>query len=269
MLDLEKYPILDKFYLEEPFLTPKTFLENDSENIKRKQLLKDRKIETAIIIFASNELKEKILSDSEHFFSLSVGSGKMPVVIYKNCIVTFATIGGAHSAATVEEFSYFGIKNFLVVGSCGLLDNSISSSFALIVEKAIRDEGTSYHYLEPSLTVDTDKYLSELLEKTLSKNQIESKFVTTWTTDAFYRETKSLIEKRKRQGASVVEMESASFAAACKKYDLRFAQLLYFTDGHSENQWEIKIEKENKKSTIEKLFNICVEVAKEIKWKKN
>ena len=60
----------------------------------------------------------------------------------------------------------------------------------------------------------------------------------TWTTDAFYRETKEMVEKRRAEGCRMVEMETAGFYAVAKHYGLQLAQLLYAGDDVSGEAWD-------------------------------
>lgn len=256
-------PILDKFLEEEPFLTPDTFLSKDPENLVRKQLLASKGIDTCILLFCSNQdLKARLQAKSEVFFELGTGSGHENVLVYDNKVLLFfAQIGGPQAVADIEELGYFGIKKFLCAGSCGLVTKQ-ENDMLFLVEKAIRDEGASYHYLKPSLYVETDASLTEKLSAMLSLQHFAHKKVITWTTDAFYRESKSLIERRIQQGATTVEMECASYAAVCKRKGLSFAQILYSSDAHSEDgQWAWHIDKERKKTILEKLFDVCLLVA--------
>lgn len=83
----------------------------------------------------------------------------------------------------------------------------------IIPVAAVRDEGVSYHYLEPSREVECNKEAVQIV--TSSLEQMEVPFTTgkTWTTDAFYRETPDMIELRRNEGCITVEMEAAAFFA--------------------------------------------------------
>lgn len=63
---------------------------------------------------------------------------------------------------------------------------------------ALRQEGTSYHYLPPSREVQLDSRAITAIEKTLSERGLGYKKCKTWTTDGFYRETKEMVDYRKR-----------------------------------------------------------------------
>ena len=133
------------------------------------------------------------------------------------------------------------------------------------MSKAIRDEGLSYHYMEPSLFVETDKELNELVENELQKKNIVFEEGITWTTDAFYRETKSRIEIRKQEGAVAVEMECAGMAAVSKFRNTQFSQILYFSDIVNQDAWSgFLVERRSIKDVVNK---IAVDIAMKINGK--
>jgi uridine phosphorylase len=161
----------------------------------------------------------------------------LPQYIYKDSIVvSYAPLGSAAAGGLLEELLVFGIKKVIACGSSGLIGEHASGNF-LLVNKAIRDEGLSYHYLEPSTYVETSKELNDSIKIELDKLNLKYQEGITWTTDAFFRETKSRIEIRKKEGAIAVEMECAGLAAVAKYRNIEFSQLLYFSDIVKQDAW--------------------------------
>ncbi len=199
---------------------------------------------TAICTFLDDKSDKKILKNilkkSKFLFGVLGRSGKMPVYLYKEkYLLVFMTVGSPVSVAVVDELKYFGIQNIITFGTAGLIDDKISSDSFVVVEKAIRDEGASYHYLPPSLYIETDAEVTNIIEKVLTEKKVKVVRGITWTTDAIYRETAQRMKKRKQQGAVAVEMECAGFAAASKKSGIRFGQFLFFSDCVDEKlDWE-------------------------------
>ena len=70
-----------------------------------------------------------------------------------------------------------------------------------MVEGAIRDEGFSYHYIEPSRYIYVDTKVNDKIIKYLSDNQVPYIKGLVWTTDAIFRETKDKVALRKAEGA--------------------------------------------------------------------
>ena len=101
------------------------------------------------------------------------------------------------SAAAVQVLEYLiagGVTKIISVGSCGVLEDIPENRF-LIPVSALRDEGTSYHYLPPSREVEISKAGINAIESALSQKNIPYWEVKTWTTDGFYRETLEMVQR--------------------------------------------------------------------------
>ena len=91
----------------------------------------------------------------------------------------------------------------------------------------------------------------------MKKHNLEYEEGITWTTDAFYRETKSRMNLRKEQGAIAVEMECASIAAVCKYRKVPFSQVLYFSDIFKQKGWSDFLD--TRASNKEKINRVMIE----------
>lgn len=140
-----------------------------------------------------------------------------------------APLGGSASVQLLDFLLGHGVQHVLAVGSCGALTALPENAF-LLPEKALRDEGTSYHYLPPARFVETSPRLRRALAETLAAHNLSFRECITWTTDAFYRETEEMVSHRREEGCSVVEMECASMASCAIFRNAEFAQLLYTAD---------------------------------------
>lgn len=149
-----------------------------------------------------------------------------------------ARLGGPSCVGAFEDIIAMGGKRIILLGNCGVLDKSINDCGIIIPTKAIRDEGTSYHYAPPSDYIDVNKkYISEFKAvcDELGYPYVEG---ITWTTDAFYRETPDRIAKRKEMGAICVEMECASMQALCDFRGIEYFQFLYAGDNLDHSNWD-------------------------------
>lgn len=108
----------------------------------------------------------------------------------------------------------------------------------IIPVSAVRDEGTSYHYLEPSREVKCHKETVEIVILSLKKMGIPFGTGKTWTSVAIYRETSDMIGLRRNEGCITVEMEVVAFFAVAQYYDIPLAQLLYAGDDVSGEMWD-------------------------------
>ncbi len=148
-------------------------------------------------------------------------------------------VGGAASAAMLEEVIAKGGKKVLFFGSCGSLDNTITAGKLIVPVAAYRDEGTSYHYAPAGdyIGIPTADRLAAILEAA----GVPYAKTKTWTTDAFYRETKRNMAARKNEGCAVVEMECASVTAVGLFRGVEVYQFLYAADCLDGDGWERRI----------------------------
>jgi uridine phosphorylase len=92
-----------------------------------------------------------------------------------------------------------GCKKFIACGMCGVLQKELAVGHLIIPTSAVRDEGTSYHYVKPSREITADERIVKIIENTLVEKKIPYIKAKTWTTDAFYRETPRKIAQRKKK----------------------------------------------------------------------
>lgn len=110
----------------------------------------------------------------------------------------------------------------------------------LVPVAAVRDEGTSYHYLPPAREVEPTPSALAAVEATLNRHNIAYVRTKTWTTDAFFRETKGKVARRRDEGCLAVEMEAAAMFAVARFRQVELAQMLYAGDNLDAEQWEFR-----------------------------
>lgn len=199
--------------------------------------------EVAIACF-SKTLFDKIVEGAKCIEIGKVGNTNGDRIIYeveyndKRLALFNICVGAPAAVADLEEIHAMGCNKFIVFGNCGVLDKNIEDCGIIIPNEAIRDEGTSYHYLKPEKTIKVNnKYVSdfkEILDK-LGYSYIEG---TTWTTDAFYRETRNKVESRVAMGAKCVEMECASLQAVADFRGFDFFTFFYAGDNLDLPEWD-------------------------------
>ena len=131
----------------------------------------------------------------------------------KRITVFHPGIGAPLCAGMMEEVIALGGEKFIACGGAGVLDKSIAVGHIVVPTSAVRDEGTSYHYLPPSREVQVNKKAVEAIEQVLQKHKCRYILAKTWTTDAFFRETVNKVNLRKEEGCLTVEMECSAFCA--------------------------------------------------------
>ncbi len=149
-----------------------------------------------------------------------------------------ARLGAPACVGCFEDVIAMGAKRIILLGNCGVLDSSIKDCGIIIPDRAIRDEGTSYHYLPASDTIEVNRKFVEEFISVLEEFGYPYVRGTTWTTDAFYRETRAKVEARKQMGAVCVEMECAAMQALCQFRDVDFFQFLYAGDNLDHSEWD-------------------------------
>ena len=150
-----------------------------------------------------------------------------------------------------------GSRKFVACGGAGVLDSNIAVGHLVVPSAAIRDEGTSYHYLPPSREVAPHPRALAAIEKTLKRNGIDYIVAKTWTTDAIFRETRARMNARKREGCLTVEMEAAAFFAVAQFRGVQFGQILYGGDDISAEQWDQR--NWSRHQIRERLFTLAAE----------
>ncbi len=129
------------------------------------------------------------------------------------CGIIARTIGGPFAVLIAEQLQAAGSSLIIGLSSAGRLAASLPLPCLVIASTAVRDEGTSYHYLPPSPEVACPTPIVEHLERELVATRWSVRCGKVWTTDAPYRETKAQLEKWAAEGALAVEMQTASLFA--------------------------------------------------------
>lgn len=230
---------------------------------------KDLNFPKTIILTWQTQFQVKLFAKFEcKKYKKSLCAGGVSVVIYlfsnkeKNFAFALLPAGGPIVSMMMEELHALGAEKFLFIGSCGYI-GAEKTDCLIVPSKALRDEGTSYHYIdgvEEFIDVDTwhfaDKFLTDL--------DVPHKVGATWTTDTFYRETPNAKAEALQKGCICVEMECASIMAVAKAKQLRAYQLLFTADKLTSDGWNIGRLK-NMKSDIYALYlEIILEMALQV-----
>ena len=140
-----------------------------------------------------------------------------------------APVGAAPAVQILEWLIGYGVKEIITAGCCGALADFGENVF-IVPYKALRDEGTSYHYMKPTRFVDINKLALKAIEETVSEHGLPYREVITWSTDGFYRETKEKVIYRKQEGCEVVEMECSALAACASFRNAVWGCILFTAD---------------------------------------
>ena len=182
------------------------------------------------------------------------------ITLYKYKDIGFVKIEGVGSplaATVIEELIASGGKVFLNIGLAG----GLQDEGVFLCTKALRDEGTSYHYLPHGKFTFPEKKLTERLRRSMEKHNIKYSKAITWTIDAPYRETKAEIEHYRKRGIATVEMEASALFAVAKLRKVRIASAFVVSDVLLK-KWEPKFHTINVKQTLNKLIDASMDCLK-------
>lgn len=153
------------------------------------------------------------------------------VTNYKGEDIVFcqAPVGAPAAVQVLDWLIGYGVREIISAGSCGALETFPEGTF-LVPKKALRDEGTSYHYAPPSRFMEVNEKARKAIAETILEHGMKYQEVITWSTDAMFRETKEMVAYRKSEGCAVVEMECSALAAVATFREVTFGMIFYTAD---------------------------------------
>jgi len=172
-------------------------------------------------------------------------------------------VGAPLAAGFIEEAIALGASRFIACGGAGSLAASHQVGKLIVPTFAVRDEGTSYHYLGHEEKAVPTKAAFNAVIATLQARGVDYECAGTWTTDGIYRETRKKIEDKRKIGCSSVEMEAAALFAVARFRNVEMAQILYAGDDLSGEFWDSR-GWHNRTDIRESLLELAVEACLKI-----
>ena len=120
------------------------------------------------------------------------------------------TVGAPFAVLVAEELFALGCRALVSISSAGLVAKRFAPPFFLLIDRALRDDGTSCHYMPPGRYADADPSLVAAVRRRTDGLSVPVHTGPSWTTDAPFRETESLIALHRQEGIVSVEMEAAA-----------------------------------------------------------
>lgn len=188
----------------------------------------------------------RLLENYDHEVITRTSMANFEVIVYgitigdQQIAVFNAPVGAASCVGIVEDLIQFGMEKLVLFGTCGVLDREIEATSIIIPTAALRDEGTSYHYLPASDEVEVNKETLPLFQVFLDQHKLSYQKGKVWTTDAPYRETIDKMKRRKEAGAICVDMECSAVAALAAFREFDLCHFFYAADHLSEEKWDIR-----------------------------
>lgn len=215
-------------------INPSMFVEKESTKIENFP-------KTIITCFAHNLIEYAVENyNAKELTKIGNANGLKSVYLIevgnKKLGLTMSAIGAPCCIGDYENLFEIGFENIVVFGTCGVLQNSIKENSIIIPTSAIREEGTSFHYVEPKEEIETNVHtLEKIIEFFKDFNYTTGKV---WTTDAFYRETVSKVNLMKEKGCICVDMECSAISALAKFRNKKVAQFFYAADNLDSEEYD-------------------------------
>tara|TARA_B100000674_G_scaffold497363_2_gene530897 strand:+ start:877 stop:1686 length:810 start_codon:yes stop_codon:yes gene_type:complete len=156
---------------------------------------------------------------------------------YGHIFLALLPWGASAAACRMEELRALGLRRFLIVGIGARLQHNHSAGSLFLIDQAIRDEGTSLHYLERSIFAHASFKYSDEIREQLVNCEINFTEGLSWTTDAPYRETLEKFLYWQKKVCLTVEMELAALFSLGKFHQIEVGALVVGADQLTSNGW--------------------------------
>lgn len=180
---------------------------------------------------------------------------KFPVAILTN----FG--GGAPIVAELaEELAVMGFRKMILMTWGGALQPDLDPGDIVVCNRAIRDDGTSHHYLPPGKFVDADTALVAELVRAIQSRGADPTIGTTWTTDAPYRETRKEVKQYQSEGVKVVEMESSGLFTIGQVRGIQATSVVVVMDSLATLEWKAPERLDGIMRSLEVVYQAAIDV---------
>jgi uridine phosphorylase len=254
-------PFLTERFDESPVLSAEDFIKHLEEFRKRKR---PKVPDYAVFSFWPSmydvvkkkyKVREsKFLSDRTPFLTFDHKGMKVVFLVFP--------IGAPMSGAILEMMFALGTKYAIFFGAPGVLSPNIERCEIILPTKALRDEGTSYHYEEPSLFSYPSNLVLKHIERTLKSNEIPYYKGGVWTTDALFRETPRKVKENFKKGCIAVDMEASALFSISRFWNNHISAIFHAADCVGGKKWEPRISKKGmrkEKATATKVLELSIE----------
>lgn len=154
------------------------------------------------------------------------------------CSTIASPMGAPMAVMLLEQLVALGARRFIYLGFCGALAPSYRIGDGLIPSQAIREEGTSYHYLPADVVPSSSVQLNTILQAAAQAQGLAVGTGPIWTTDAPFRETPEKIRQLQAAGVHAVDMEMAALFAVALYRGCEIAALLLVSDECYHATWK-------------------------------
>jgi len=134
------------------------------------------------------------------------------------------------TSITTEVMCNAGIENIIRIGSGGALDENIKVGDLFVVDEVIRGDGVTPYYVNKDFKTISNKKISDLLFEAATNMGLSVHRGKAWSTDALLRETREIVEAKRKEGARAVDMVSSTLLTICQTYNVKAGSILAVSD---------------------------------------
>jgi uridine phosphorylase len=175
-------------------------------------------------------------------------------------VLTGIGLGAPMVASQADELLALGARRLVSIALSGGLQADLAPGATVVADGAIRDEGTSHHYLPPGREVAPDPALQHALTAALSGDGQDVREGRTWSTDAPYRETRDEVVRYQAEGVLTVDMELAALLAVAEARGAAAAGVLVVGDSLAGGVWRPPDRLDGMERSLERAYRAAIRV---------
>ena len=252
------FPNFDGKHAEDSMFSPRDF----QRYLRQSGRYPEQAAPEGVIICYQDSLLRHILdSHATTRYRLGVGETHFLEDTGNKIAVTGQFVIGAPAAVVVvEPLEAAGVKRFMSIGTAGTLQKDIKVGDLVVCDRAIRDEGTSHHYLPHSKYAHASEKMTARIIASLKRRRRKYVIGTSWTIDAPFRETVMEARQYQQEGVATVEMEASALFAVAEYRGVEMGAILAISDSLAELEWQPKFHLRKTGKALEGLYRVALDV---------
>ena len=197
------------------------------------------KADIAITAFSKHIFEVLLRQTGAKQQGVLTGSVDIPLYTFKQngrtVVVYLSPIGAPAAVSAMEEVLACGVKKIIAFGICGGL-TEMNPDLFIVPTRAYRDEGTSYHYMPATEYIELKN--AKAVQASLEKAGIKTLVGGAWTTDGFYRETRTRLNEMRANGCVAVDMECSALQSCANFRNAEFYTFFITADSLAGETWQ-------------------------------
>jgi uridine phosphorylase len=169
-------------------------------------------------------------------------------------------IGSPVVASLADELIAWGVRRLVLFSLAGGLQPELKSGDIVVGNRAVRDEGASYHYLPPGKYVEASATLVSAISEAFNRRGLMHQVGGTWSTDAPYRESREEAAQFRSEGVQVVDMESGGLFAVGRARGAETASVFVIGDSLAGPRWSAPPDMRMLHQRLKTVLDILIDV---------